>query len=142
MERSLEYVTLLARFISTDHYRSRDWILEWHANDNDKTKNFLSGMGEAYSINPSKPYLEILIVDSLELEGRKELIAYLKNSSPEDEFTYNVVVVPTVEDALIAVMLNYNIQSCILRYTFPLKSKRSLKIASRFIKKLAIKKKS
>lgn len=133
----LEYVTLLARFISTDHYRSRDWILEWHAmNDNDKTKNFLSGIEEACSVNPSKPYFEILIVDSLELEGRKELITHhLKNSSPEDEFTYNVVVVPTVEDALIAVMLNYNIQSCILRYTFPLKSKRSLKIASRFIKK-------
>ena len=133
----LEYVTLLARFISTDHYRNRDWILEWHAiNANDKTRKYLAGIEEACSANPTKPYFEILIVDSLELEEKDELITHhLKNSSPEDEFTYNVVVVPTVEDALIAVMLNYNIQSCILRYTFPLKSKNSLDIASRFIEK-------
>ena len=133
----LEYVTLLARFISTDHYRNRDWIQEWHAiNSNDNTRKFLAGIEEACSTNPTKPYFEILIVDSLELEEKNELITHhLKNSTPEDEFTYNVVVVPTVEDALIAVMLNYNIQSCILRYTFPLKSKSSLSIASRFIEK-------
>ena len=132
-----EYVGLLARFISNDHYRNRDWILKWHsALKTNKQENYLAGIEEACSTNPAKPYFEILVVDSLDLESKEELINHhLNKSSPDDEFTYNVVVVDNAIDALIAVTLNYNIQCCILRYTFPLKGEASLDAAWRFIKK-------
>ncbi len=138
-----EYVSLLARFISTDHYRNRDWILKWHsALKVNKQENYLAGIEEACSTNPAKPYFEILVVDSLDLESKEELINHhLNKSSPDDEFTYNVVVVDNAIDALIAISLNYNIQCCVLRYTFPLQGDASLDAAWRFIERAGYTKK-
>ena len=42
----------------------------------------------------------------------------------DDEFIYDVVVVPSFEDAIIAVLFNHNIQSCVLRYQFPVESRQ------------------
>ncbi len=42
---------------------------------------------------------------------------------PEDPFTYEAVVVPSLEDALIAVLFNHNIQAIVVRPGLVLKSK-------------------
>ena len=39
---------------------------------------------------------------------------------PEDEFTHDVIVVPSFQDAIAAVLVNPNIQACILRSGLPL----------------------
>ena len=39
-----------------------------------------------------------------------------------DPFTYDVIVVRTVQDALIALLFNHNIQSCVVRYGVPFPS--------------------
>ena len=46
-------------------------------------------------------------------------------ASADDDFTYEVVVVSSFEDAVIAVMFNHNVQSCVLRYQFAVESKNS-----------------
>ncbi len=44
----------------------------------------------------------------------------------EDKFVYSTVVVPSLEDALIAVMFNYNIQSVVIRNDFNIESGNKL----------------
>jgi arginine decarboxylase len=47
---------------------------------------------------------------------------------PEDRFLYDVVVVPSFQDALIAASLNTNLQAVVVRYGFPFKSKKRLEV--------------
>ncbi|MCB9079008.1 MAG: aminotransferase class I/II-fold pyridoxal phosphate-dependent enzyme [Anaerolineaceae bacterium] len=79
-------------------------------------------------------YFEVLFVDNLspreERDLRRGLLACI---DPDDKFYYDVVVVPSFEDALIAVLFNHNIQGCVIRYSFPFKSKYSLDILQQYI---------
>lgn len=79
-----------------------------------------------------RPYFEVLVVDAMQPREvdrlRDRLLDYRKDSDP---FVYDVVVVPSFEDALIAAMLNQNLQSVVIRYGFPIASKHSLGMAER-----------
>ncbi|MEE4378553.1 MAG: aminotransferase class I/II-fold pyridoxal phosphate-dependent enzyme [Candidatus Competibacteraceae bacterium] len=76
-----------------------------------------------------RPYFEVLIVDNISPREEEALRAGLrKMRRAEDDFVYEVVVVPSFEDALIAVLFNFNIQACVIRYGFPLKSQHQLEI--------------
>ena len=46
-----------------------------------------------------------------------------RDARPDDEFVYDIVVVPTFEDAVIGVLFNHNVQSCVMRYRFPIASR-------------------
>lgn len=70
-----------------------------------------------------RPYFEVLVVDEIDAEEEAALCAQLLDMrSDDDEFIYDVVVVPSFQDAVIAVLFNHNIQSCIIRYQFPIES--------------------
>jgi len=72
----------------------------------------------------SRPYFELLVVDDLNPSEERELRQQLLDvRSVDDEFIYEVVVVPTFEDAVIAALFNPNLQSAVLRYSFPIKSR-------------------
>ncbi len=68
-------------------------------------------------------YFEVLVVDDIDeeekLRFREELLAV---QTDDDEMVYDLVVVPTFEDAVIAVLFNHNIQACVLRYRFPVQT--------------------
>ena len=124
-------VTLLARLISTDHYRNQELIKSWYSNSclfgNDA---FAEQMHSCPNENESKPYFEVLVVDSLALESEQDLRTHhLKSARPEDPFVYNVVIACSFQDALCSILLNYDIQSCVLRYTFPWAGKARLGLA-------------
>ncbi|MEZ4722765.1 MAG: aminotransferase class I/II-fold pyridoxal phosphate-dependent enzyme, partial [Flavobacteriales bacterium] len=73
-------------------------------------------------------YFEVLFVNDIELEEQEELRAQLRSHrGADDEFYYDIVVVRTFQDALIALNFNHNIQSCIIRYNFPFKAEGNLK---------------
>ena len=40
----------------------------------------------------------------------------------QDEYIYDIVVVSSLEDAVIAALFNSNIQSVVIRYSFPVES--------------------
>ncbi|MFL4475345.1 aminotransferase class I/II-fold pyridoxal phosphate-dependent enzyme [Paeniglutamicibacter sp. MACA_103] len=66
-----------------------------------------------------RPRFEVLVVDDVSETVREELIAEMASQRREsDAFTYQINVVPSLEDALIAVLLNPTIQACILRPGF------------------------
>ena len=54
----------------------------------------------------------------------------------EDKFAYELVFVPSVEDALIAVMFNHNIQSVVIRPGLGLESEHRLPILKRYLNRV------
>ena len=50
---------------------------------------------------------------------------------PDDEFIYELVVVPSGDEALIAARLNVNIQACVIRRRFAHQSGRDLSALAR-----------
>jgi arginine decarboxylase len=49
------------------------------------------------------PYFEVLVVDDMPAEEEESLRRQVRNERrPDDDFVYDVVVVPTFEDALVA----------------------------------------
>jgi flagellar biosynthesis protein FliQ len=61
---------------------------------------------EAAAARELRPYFELLVVDDLDATEQQELRERLvKVRSPDDEFRYEIVVVPSFEDAVIAAML-------------------------------------
>jgi len=77
----------------------------------------------------TRPYFEVLIVDDLSSKEEAELHArLLELRRPDDEFIYEVVVVRTFEDALLASLINLNIQSGVIRYSFPFASENRLAV--------------
>src|SRR5437867_3081800 len=80
-------------------------------------------------VRTDRPYFEGLIVDELSTQEEDALRQRLHGMRrPEDKFIYELVVVPSFEDALIAVLFNFNVQACVIRYGFPLKSEYRLDI--------------
>ncbi len=81
-----------------------------------------------------KPYFEVLIVDHLTPQEESAIRAgFHRVRRPEDRFVYDTVVVPSFEDALIAVLFNYNIQAVVVRYGFPFRSRHRLEILRRHL---------
>ncbi|MBS1941115.1 MAG: aminotransferase class I/II-fold pyridoxal phosphate-dependent enzyme [Bacteroidetes bacterium] len=90
--------------------------------------------GEGEERNRNK-YFELLVVDDLDEQGERDLkdrIAEMR--SPADAFTYDLIVVPTVQDALIALLFNPNIQACVIRYGMPFASANAKGFLSDYIR--------
>ena len=84
-----------------------------------------------------RPYFEVLIVDSSGEQDERILREGLRRLRQDrDDFVYELVVVPSFEDALIAALLNYNLQSVVVRFGFPLQSANRLELVHRTLEGL------
>jgi len=82
----------------------------------------------------SRPYFEVLIVDEMSPSEEDALRRRVQRKrNPDDDFVFDVVVVPSFEDALIASLLNFNLQAVVIRHGFPFRSRYHLDILRRFI---------
>ncbi len=71
----------------------------------------------------SANYFEVLIVEELSREEEHALRANFRAMQrEEDEFTYELVVVRSFQDALIAALFNFNIHAVVIRYAPAFKS--------------------
>jgi arginine decarboxylase len=97
-----------------------------------------SADAEADEALPStRPYFEVLIVDRLTLaQQESQRLALRAMRRRDDSFVYEPVVVPSFEDALIAVLFNPNIQSVVVRYDFGFSSEHRLKILNRYLNRV------
>lgn len=67
------------------------------------------------SASPEVRYFDVLVVGgSAAAEPEKVRASLDEWRSKDDEFVYGVVVVDSLEDALVAIMLNFNIQACVI----------------------------
>ena len=86
---------------------------------------------------PQRPYFEIAVVDQLTAHQEERLRRGLREvRRSEDRFIYETVVVPSFEDALIAVLFNHNIQAVVIRYGFPLRSRHRVEILKRYLSRI------
>ncbi|MGW9413750.1 aminotransferase class I/II-fold pyridoxal phosphate-dependent enzyme [Arthrobacter cupressi] len=70
---------------------------------------------------------EVLVIDDMSEAEREAMRAeLLAQRRPADEFVYEPVFLPSFEDALVAVLLNPDIQACVLRPGFVARSRQRL----------------
>ena len=75
--------------------------------------------GAEAATEDGRPRFEVLLIDDVSAAARTELIAEMHRQRRDtDAFAYEINVVPSLEDAMIAVLLNPTIQACILRPGF------------------------
>ncbi len=125
-------VTRIARLLSSDAYRSRDVAAAWSRDSGEGPD--LEELLSAPLAEEGRPYFEVLVVDDLAADEEAELRRrLLEMRRSEDDFVYDVVVVPSFEDALIAVLFNHNVQTCVARYGFPFASSNHLEILQQYV---------
>lgn len=79
-------------------------------------------------------YFEVIYVDDLESDD-KELLEekFEAIKTPKEQFTYNVIFLSNLEDALIALLFNPNIQTCVIRSGIEYNSTNDLTEIASFI---------
>ena len=129
-------VSRISRALSSDVYRNRPISLSRGQIEGEEKEQEQEGL-ELHldtTMSQTKPYFELLIVD--ELTPKEEAVirsSFRSVQRPEDEFIYDVIVVPSFKDAVAAILINPNIQACILRSGFRFHSKRNLKLFDRYL---------
>ncbi|MCW4465745.1 ornithine decarboxylase [Glutamicibacter sp. MNS18] len=125
-----DYSTALEKvYLVNKTFRSQTQYIEPENNGHeveDEEKNSL----KAESNERFAPVVEVLLVDNgraEEIEGFKQEMLDQRRST--DKFNYNFVVVPSVEDALVALVINPTIQTCVLTPRFEINTKRKLSSA-------------
>jgi arginine decarboxylase len=81
-----------------------------------------------------RPYFEVLVVDAMspaQQDLQHHALAQMRKA--DDRFIYEPVVVPSIEDAVIAVLFNHNIQSVIIRPGLELESSNQLPVLKRYL---------
>lgn len=127
-------ITQVVRMLVSDSYRHKSTSTLWGGVDR-MFEGFLAEDKREQTSN--KHYFEVLFVDHLSPAEERALRRQMMEAiDPADDFVYNIVVVPSFEDALMAVTFNYNIQSCVIRYSFPFKSVYSLDILQPYVSEL------
>jgi arginine decarboxylase len=123
---------LMARMVATDSYRDGDRADSYKSSKQTRKKLQDEGVTiRSCQARRNKPYFEILVVDSLRLHTEAQIREmHLSHASEDDEFTYDIVVVSSHTEAMIALLLNHNIQSCVMRYSFPYSRGQSISIAN------------
>ncbi len=81
-----------------------------------------------------KPYFEVLVVEDLTEEQESALREELRRwRRPDDQFVYEIVVVPSFDDALMATRLNFRLQACVVRRRFTHRSRHDLSAIAQFV---------
>ncbi len=81
-----------------------------------------------------RPHFEVLVVDDdlrWSQDAVRDNVSRLRR--PDDEFTYDLVVVSSFEEALVAVLLNVNLQACVVGSGFTLRSRHELSVLRQFL---------
>lgn len=122
------------RALTTESYRSGDV-------DNagaDELDMFPSDPRQLLEHRPvtqrDRPYFEVLVVEKMTEEQERALRNEVRKwRRPDDEFVYELVVVSSGDEALIAARLNVNLQAVVIRRRFSHQSTRDLSALTEFV---------
>ncbi|MGO4908295.1 aminotransferase class I/II-fold pyridoxal phosphate-dependent enzyme [Pseudorhodobacter sp. W20_MBD10_FR17] len=124
-------VSRVNRALSTGAYRRRTIPLDREGRDEDQDEVSLLPP-DARSL--AKPYFEVMIVDDVNEHQERWLKTNMTSMRRvEDDFIYEPVIVPSLQDALIGVLFNHNIQAIIVRPGLKLESDVELPILTRYL---------
>ncbi len=81
-----------------------------------------------------RPYFEVLVVEDISEAQERSLREELRRwRRPDDEFVYEIVVVPSFDDAVMAARLNFNLQACVVRRRFAHRSRQDSSSLGQFV---------
>ncbi|MBE0414088.1 aminotransferase class I/II-fold pyridoxal phosphate-dependent enzyme [Yoonia sp.] len=122
----------VTRALTTGAYRRRHIPLERENTEQEEHDDEALQSLEMRAL--TKPYFEVLIVDNVSDPQERWLKSNVLNMRrAEDPFIYEAVVVPSLEDALIAVLFNHNIQAIVVRPGLVLKSTLDNEILTKYL---------
>ncbi len=125
-------VRRVSRALTSGAYRRRSIPLIADETEGDEFEDEAAQSHEARALG--RPYFEVMIVDNVNEHQERFLQSSLQRMRrSEDQFIYETVVVPSVEDALIGVLFNQNVQAVIVRPGLSLKSKNETNVLGRYI---------
>jgi arginine decarboxylase len=111
-----ERVNELVRQLVSESYRSNPQLIKDDANK----ENSGSESSDQKTRRGNKNHFEVLFVDNLSHHEETAMRSKIAELSDDDEhLSYDVVVQRSFQDALIALLLNYNIQAVVIRYAPP-----------------------
>ncbi len=122
------------RAISNHSYRRRHIPLlpgdDWAEGEEEDEIAETAGRRGAFA----RPYFEVLVVDALSPPEEAALREGIRETRrTQDKFVYDLVVVPSFEDAVIAALFNFNIQSVVVRHGFPFRSRHRLEVLQQYL---------
>ena len=110
-DRFAAMVSGINRALVTETYRDGE-SLEPHGEDG----RYQYAVPATEQAPPARPYFEVLVVEDLSEAQERSLQDELRRwRRPDDQFIYDIVVVPSFEDAVMAVRINYRLQACVIR---------------------------
>jgi arginine decarboxylase len=119
----------VVRALVNQSYRKRALTMEDLDDSGEEGRDLQAAVTPRSTATGERQYFEVLVVDDTTYEGEQALRDGLSAARrPEDPFIYEPVVVPSFEDALIAVLMNTNIQAVVVRYGMPFRSKHRLEV--------------
>ncbi|MGB8419207.1 aminotransferase class I/II-fold pyridoxal phosphate-dependent enzyme [Paraburkholderia sp.] len=120
------------RMLASNTYRHQALSLEMESDDPSEIETEKESQAQIM-----RPYFEVLIVDDMSREEEDALRRRVQRKQRvDDPFVWNVVVVPSFEDALIAILFNFNLQACVIRHGFPFASEYKLDLLRKFLEGL------
>ena len=126
-------VSRINRALTTDSYRSGD-VEHAGVDDDDVYPTDPGQLEQQQATNKDQLYFEVLVVESMteaqERALRREVRSWRR---PDDEFVYELVVVSSGDEAMIAARLNVNLQAVVIRRRFSHRSTRDLSTLAEFV---------
>ncbi len=126
-------VSRINRALTTDSYRSGD-VDTAGLDDHEAFPTDPRQLEQQPAPTNEQLYFEVLVVESMteaqESALRREVRSWRR---PDDEFVYELVVVCSGDEALIAARLNVNLQAVVIRRRFSHRSTRDLSTLAEFV---------
>ena len=132
-DKFAQMVSRINRALTTDSYRTGD--VQHAGRDDDDVYPTDPGLLEQQpATKTDQLYFEVLVVESMteaqERALRREVRSWRR---PDDEFVYELVVVSSGDEAMIAARLNVNLQAVVIRRRFSHRSTRDLSTLAEFV---------
>jgi arginine decarboxylase len=126
-------VVRINRALTTESYRSGD-VDNAGVDDLDMFPTDPRELEHQPSTRRDRPYFEVLVVEKMSEDQEQALRSEVRKwRRPDDEFVYELVVVSSGDEALIAARLNVNLQAVVVRRRFSHQSTRDLSTLAEFV---------
>src|SRR5271165_4854098 len=132
-DKFCQAVARINRALTTESYRTGD-VENAGADELDMFPSDPRQLERQTEAERDRPYFEVLVVEKMtEAQERALRNEVRKWRRPDDEFVYELVVVASGDEALIAARLNVNLQAVVIRRRFSHQSTRDLSSLSEFV---------
>src|SRR5260370_27958352 len=94
----------------------------WDADPDDEASQH--ELRPADQSHQDRPYFEVLVIEDMTEDQEHALREELRRwRRPDDQFLYEIVVVPSFDEAVMAARLNFKLQACVVRRRFTHRSR-------------------